>query len=283
MKELLFELPGIRLAVKASGDPANPPVLALHGWLDNANSFDWLAQSMSDYYLLAVDLPGHGLSGHLPPGCHYHFTDGIFTILELIKAMGYRKMHLLGHSMGACLSSLVAGVAPEMFYSLLLIEGLGPFSSPGDSACLQLKDYLLHQFPSKLAPKGYPSLGRAAQARSKRGHVSYDLAYQLCLRGLSLEQDLYYWRHDRRLLIPSPLRMTEEQILSCLEHINLPTCLIWASNGFSFNGEELDKRMQVIADLSVYELEGGHHIHMEKPEEVAKLLLNFMSSRNFEG
>ena len=46
--------------------------LALHGWLDNAGSFDTLAPQLVSacprHALLCLDYPGHGRSSHLPPG-----------------------------------------------------------------------------------------------------------------------------------------------------------------------------------------------------------------------
>ncbi|KTD55441.1 alpha/beta fold hydrolase [Legionella quateirensis] len=277
MKTLELSIPGLTIACKAWGNPENPPLLALHGWLDNANSFDNLAQYLcNDYYFIAVDLPGHGHSSHLPLSSNYHFIDGIFTIVQIIDALKFQKVHLLGHSMGACLGSLLAGVAPDRFLSLSLIEGLGPFSSPEESACKQLSKYLesLTQTPTKKV-KGYPKFDSAALARALKGYVSLDIAKSLCERGVKEDNGVYYWRHDRRLLDPSPLRMTEEQILSCLKNIKVNTCLIWASKGFSFDSEQMQKRIKVIKHLKIEHLEGGHHIHMEKPEAVGTLLANF--------
>lgn len=280
MKTVELNIPGLSIACKTWGNPNNPPIVALHGWLDNANSFDEIAKYLQDnYYFIAVDLPGHGHSSHLPQGCVYHFTDGIFTVVEIINALKLDKLHLLGHSMGACLGSLVAGVAPERFLSLSLIEGLGPFSHPAETACKQLSNYLHYLSQKQLKKaKGYNKFEQAALARSVKGYVSLDIAKSLCERGTHKENGVYYWRHDRRLLAPSPLQMTEPQVLSCLHEIKAKTYLIWASKGFAFDSEKMKARIQAVKDIKIERLEGGHHIHMEKPELISKLLTDFYQS-----
>ena len=68
-RELTLDLPHLRLAARAWGDPSLPPLLALHGWLDNAASFDRLAPLLCEHFhIVALDLPGHGRSGHRPAG-----------------------------------------------------------------------------------------------------------------------------------------------------------------------------------------------------------------------
>jgi pimeloyl-ACP methyl ester carboxylesterase len=280
MKTIELSISGLTISCKAWGNPEATPILALHGWLDNANSFDQIAQDLQkNYYFIAVDLPGHGHSSHLPLSSHYHFTDGIFTIVQIIEALGLDKIHLLGHSMGACLSSLVAGVAPHRLLSLSLIEGLGPFSKPEETASQQLSQYLnfLSHKNSKKR-KGYMKFESSALARSIKGYVSFEIAKILCQRGTIEEEGNYYWRHDRRLLNPSPLQMTEEQILSCLRNIQAATYLIWASNGFSFDSLLMQERIKSVKNIKIEHVDGGHHIHMEQPELVSKLLNRFYSN-----
>ncbi|BCA94148.1 lipase [Legionella antarctica] len=277
-KEL--NISGLSIACKVWGHPENPPIIALHGWLDNANSFAPLAPFLeNNYYFIAVDWPGHGHSSHIPQSSNYHFIDGILTVVQIIDALKLDKVHLLGHSMGACLASIIGGIAPDRFLSLSLIEGLGPFSHPEKTACKQLSAYLKHltQTNTKKA-KGYSQFESAALARSLKGYVSLDIAKILCERGLIEKQGSFYWRHDRRLLVPSPLRMTERQIISCLEQISAPTLLIWASKGFSFNSKLMQGRIKAIDHLKIKHLDGGHHIHMEQPEVVCKLLTDFYLS-----
>lgn len=137
-------------------------------------------------------------------------------------------------------------------------------------------DYL-SQKQSKKA-KGYNKFEHAALARSVKGYVSLDIAKSLCERGIQQENGLYYWRHDRRLLAPSPLQMTETQVLSCLTEIKAQTYLIWASKGFSFDSDKMKARIQAVKNIKVERLDGGHHIHMEKPEVISQLLAKFYQS-----
>lgn len=275
MTDFNINIPGFHIACRTWGNQDLPVLIALHGWLDNANSFAALAPILSnDYYVIAIDLPGHGLSSHLPEGCHYHFIDAIFTIFDAITALGYERINLIGHSMGACLSSLMAGVAPERVEKLFLIEGLGPFSAPEASCQEQLSRYLNHHDSGEIKSiRPYQSFEEAANARSKRGHISVELAKILCQRGVSMASGKYIWCHDRRLLTPTPLYMTEEQILSCLTKITAPTHLIWASEGFSYDQTIMAKRIKTVPSLTQCKLQGGHHIHMEHPDAVAEVIL----------
>ncbi len=280
MKVMELNISGLTIAYKAWGNPEHQPIIALHGWLDNANSFDYLANELqNNYYFIAIDLPGHGHSSHLPLSSNYHFIDAVFIVAQIINALKLKKVHLLGHSMGACLASLLAGITPERFLSVSLIEGLGPFSSPEDTACEQLSDYLNILTHKKVkTPKGYSQFDSAALARAIKGYVSLDIAKLLCERGIREENGIYYWRHDRRLLEPSPLRMTEKQVLSCLQKITARTFLLWASEGFAFDSALIQERIKVVHHLKIAHLDGGHHIHMEKPEVVSQLLAEFYNT-----
>ena len=54
--EIELPLRHVRLAAKAWGDPSDPPLLALHGWLDNAGSFDALAPLLTGRHVVALAL-----------------------------------------------------------------------------------------------------------------------------------------------------------------------------------------------------------------------------------
>ena len=104
--------------------------LVLHGLLDNAGSFDSLAPLLTSasprHSLLCLDFPGHGLSSHLPPGQMYHYLECLRYIRLVARSLGCDKFGLLGHSMGAGLSSLFAATYPEMVEALVMIDIVKP-------------------------------------------------------------------------------------------------------------------------------------------------------------
>lgn len=70
------------------------PIVAIHGWQDNAATFDRLIELLpSNVAVLAIDLPGHGLSSHLPTGLHYYiFWDGLIALRRVIKYYKWNKV-----------------------------------------------------------------------------------------------------------------------------------------------------------------------------------------------
>ena len=61
-------------------------VLCLHGWLDNANSFRPLLPLMPELNAVAIDLPGHGRSGHLNQAVPYTIASSAHYVLQTAEA-----------------------------------------------------------------------------------------------------------------------------------------------------------------------------------------------------
>lgn len=87
----------------------------------------------------------------------------------------------------------------------------------------------------------------------------------------------FCWRSDNRLRTLSPYRLTLGQAKQFMKDIKCPVKLIYADNGLTMIKEFLPIAEALIDNFSSEVLSGGHHIHMERPIEVASMIKSFIS------
>ena len=319
--ELRIPLRHLTLAAKAWGDPSDPPILALHGWLDNAGTFDRLAPLLQGHYLVALDLAGHGRSAHRPAATWYSFADFLDEIDQVINWFGWSSVDLLGHSLGAALASTFAAICPDKIRRLLLIEGLGPLTQGAGKTLQQLR----RSHSARASFKGdglrvFASLDEAIEARCRSGDLSAQAARCIVERGVKRADTLDFkraqagdselenvqatsvrdsriqsvdtepdledfqaltnliWSSDPQLTVPSPTRLTEEQLAAVLPAIAAPTLLVLAEPHAPYLLPDMvDARIALLADIEVVRMPGTHHLHLEDPAPVAAALLDFLA------
>uniref|UniRef100_A0A8C9HD83 AB hydrolase-1 domain-containing protein n=1 Tax=Piliocolobus tephrosceles TaxID=591936 RepID=A0A8C9HD83_9PRIM len=138
ISELKLAVPWGHIAAKAWGSLQGPPVLCLHGWLDNANSFDRLIPLLpQDFYYVAMDFGGHGLSSHYSPGVPYYQQTFVSEIRRVVADLKWNRFSILGHSFGGIeqLWQLLGVDILKVFLPVLPgdgVEGLG--GQGGDAA-----------------------------------------------------------------------------------------------------------------------------------------------------
>jgi len=278
-RDIELELPHLRLAAREWGDQDGEPVVALHGWLDNAASFDTLAPLLPDLHLVAIDLPGHGRSQHRPPGVVHHFVDWVPEVAAAADAMGWDTFSLLGHSMGAGISSLVPAVFPDRVRRVALLEGAGPLASDAGKAPEQLISALDDEAKARAADQRiFPDLETAISARMRDTDLSIEAARRLVERGSEYVDGGVRFIHDPRLKTRSRLRFTENQVHAFLAAIRCPVLAVGATAGWPFPKDVVEARLALIPSLERVVVEGGHHVHLTHPERVAPLVGAFFSA-----
>lgn len=283
-EELRIELADRTLAAQAWGDPSRPPLLALHGWLDNAGSFANIAPLLAaERYVVALDLRGHGRSSHLPPGAWYHYVDYFDDLCATLDHFGWQHAEMLGHSLGGTLASLFAALYPDRVDALLLVEALGPLTLAPAETLAQLRRAIEERvgFASRKPLRVFADIDAAIAVRMAASHLSEHAARALVERGVQALERGVVWSSDPRLTLASPQRFTEPQVLAMLAGVRVPTLLLLAEPATSYLHESMmSSRAAQVADIEVVRVRGNHHMHLERADVVAKILSNFMRRRS---
>jgi pimeloyl-ACP methyl ester carboxylesterase len=119
---------GARVHFRARGASNAPVLLLLHG--SNASFLTWepWSKTLSDkFHVVAVDLPGHGLTGAVPSGDYSQ--EGMAKFVgEFADRQGFKTFALAGNSMGGGVAARFAEEHPARVTKLILVDAAGlPF------------------------------------------------------------------------------------------------------------------------------------------------------------
>jgi pimeloyl-ACP methyl ester carboxylesterase len=288
-----------------NGESATVPsrkILCLHGWMDNCRSFHHLAPlltSQLNAHVVALDLPGHGISDHKahdsPPTV---LAEAAYYVHEAIRELDWPKgFCVVGHSMGAAVGSLYAASFPEYVSQLVLLDGAGPLArNPLDIAQhvrMHVERRQLATTPAHLnrKPRVYETIEHAVQARMATArtfpgnqYLSHDAALELVMRGTrpasAVDGETIDGRHDRitsnsthdgpvqfthdpRLSWPSAQYFTEEQNEGIYRNIQCPVAFLRAEHGWPFEDAKAQRFLTLLKPTLAATLPGSHHFHAD--------------------
>ena len=276
-EEILLETPLGQLAGLRWKTEGAPPVLCLHGWLDNAASFVPLAEHLTGLDIVALDLPGHGHSEHRHHTARYHFIDYLWDVDAALTALGWESCHIVAHSMGGGVGMLYSAASPAHVRSIVVLDGLGPISSSGADTTMRLRKSMTVMRKDRNPLRPYDSIDEMVRARLAVSDLSVDAARLLCERSARRVGKKYYWRTDPALNWVSPIILSDEQVLDCLRNIEAPL-LSWIATPFAswYSEDKIRTRQAAIRHGRHETIEGHHHFHMDVPATVAGNILSFI-------
>lgn len=252
-------------------------VLALHGWLDNAASFNRLAPLLDNCCVVAPDLAGQGRSGHRPASATYHLWDDVLDALLIADQLGWQQFATIGHSRGAMLASMLAASVPERICQLILLDGIMPLPVEDEQSATQLRRYL-DDYRHPKSRHYFADRDSAIRFRAKASGFEPELAGQLAERQLQQDERGWYWHIDERLKAASAVKMSQARNLAFLQAIQCPVHVFLANNGLA-KWPGITALKPQFADFHWYETNGHHHVHMtDAATEIARLCRTVLSS-----
>jgi pimeloyl-ACP methyl ester carboxylesterase len=232
------------------GQRANPPVVLLHGFADSGLCWLRLATDLApDYDVVMIDAPGHGQSGVGPEPARFR-EQSVSDVLRVIDWLGFERLALVGHSMGAATAASVA-----LWDSRI--------------SCVVLEDPRWRDTPDEPEPVESPGI---AQVRSQKALSREQLrAVANTERSLWSEMDRAYWVDAREQF---NLNILQHGPISALEpwreiipNISCPVLLVTGDpeRGAFITPEVAREAMQLLPAGSLVHVRGaGHNIRRER-------------------
>ena len=126
-----IEANGLRLHYARTGG-AKPPLVLAHGVTDDGLCWTPVAEALApDYDVIMVDARGHGRSD--APERGYGFAEQADDLAGVIAALKLDQPIVLGHSMGAVTTLVLAGAYPDVPRAILLEDPPAKWLDPDEA------------------------------------------------------------------------------------------------------------------------------------------------------
>ncbi len=256
---------------------AQETLLFIHGW--TAGWEVWMndiEKYGAKYNIYAVDLPGHNKSGKLKKYTLNNYFDPIYEFFLSLK----KELILVGHSLGASLSFLIATKSQNI--SKLVLEDPPWYSetrgeintdvSNDEFVKSQIKRYEIQRNFFINQKKTWRTSIDALRALREFDHESYKkYPERVAIRAIwAFHNDVNIWNVEDD--------WAWEDAVNLSKQVNAKTLLIGGNtNKGSLMTESIAEKVKMnINDCQLEYIDSGHNIRLERPDEYYKLLDKFI-------
>lgn len=271
----MAEVNWLRLRYLDWGNPRLPDLLFVHGFAQQAHSWDFAALAVRDlFHVTAIDLRGHGESDR-SPNAAYSF-DVMYSDLDaFITAADLERPVLCGLSLGGTLSYTYASQRPSGVRALVIAE-----SAPE-------------------APRGLQNRGRENIRRFTSGSGEFDSLEELVEKVRTLtpwrsasqvrsglahsvaqkSDGKWTWKYDpaiREMLGPTTSVSGRWEALA---RITAPTLLVRGEDSDHTDAETFARMSETVSDSKLVSIpRAGHRVSGDNPHEFNAALRDFLLS-----
>ncbi len=284
-RDLLLVANRLRLHLLEWGN-GDRVVVLLHGFLEHAHGWDFVAPRLADagLHVFALDWRGHGDSDWIGAGGYYHFVDYVADLSFLIPQLADR-VALVGHSMGGGAGVLYAGSEPERVWALASIEGLGVPDSDPATVPQRVVDWLSDLRRVDSRPRSVASVAAAAQRLGERWpNLSGPAAAHLARHNTREAGGVRLWKFDPLHQTRAPQPTYVAQARAFWRRVECPVLYIeGAASPLRLAAADIEGRLEALHARRVIIPNAGHHPQLEHPEVLADVLIGFLRSADPRG
>jgi pimeloyl-ACP methyl ester carboxylesterase len=284
-ESLFLDVRRLRYHVRRWRRERAPRIFLLHGWMDVSASFQFVVDALArDWDVFAPDWRGYGLTDWSGADC-YWFPDYIADLDALLERIEPgAPVNLVGHSLGANVAGLYAGIRPERVTKLVNLEGFGMPATRPDQAPRRYARWLEEL---RVAPRWRPyrDFGELAERlRQNNARLTRERAEFLARHwGRETPDGQVVLRGDPAHKIVNATLYRVEEARACWERVTAPVLWVDAAESdtlkrMGLSAEEHASRRAAFRDLrSVTVANAGHMLHHDQPEKLAGLIEQFLA------
>jgi pimeloyl-ACP methyl ester carboxylesterase len=278
---------GVAIAVHEWGDEADPPLLFTHGGFDFARTFSVFAPMIAaaGWRVVAWDQRGHGDSEHT---ALYSWDADVRDALAVMDTISARPIPVVAHSKGGNLMLHLADACPHRVSHVVNIDGLPSRRPQPDVAdhertrmrAGELSSWLDHRRGLASALRRPGTIDELARRRARMNpRLPMDWLRYLVTVGARRDADGWRWKIDPSLRMGGFGPWRPEWAMSRLSALGMPVLGILGVQpevmGWNTDPADVAPFMPPGGRLVTVE-EAGHFVHIEAPERVAALTLEFL-------
>lgn len=283
-----------QIICRTAGDPdAGLHLLAIHGLFDDAGTWSYLLPHLrrDDLYVVIVDLLGAGSSSkpglnHLPSHQRYSLDLHVDCLQQVITTLKLRDVVLLGSSLGGGIALRLAIRTRQNQPPIrgLILEDAAGYATELPVLMQQFINWpgrLLRQAPARWLLQS-TGLARWLVTRSihRAFHDRARIPTDLLNRHLQVSKsaaDLHAARETVRNMVPSDM----DAMIESYGHIRIPALVLWGRQDRILSPLYAQRLADDLPLARLHIIEGcGHAPHLECPEEMARIVHEWLDEMN---
>jgi len=241
------------------------PIIILHGLFGSLDNWQSFAKGLaSDYMVYTVDQRDHGKSPHTDEFNYHLLAEDLHMFMEKNWIF---SSHIIGHSMGGKVAMQFAANYPDMVEKMVIVDIAPKKYLPGHDEIFKALFSL--------------DLGTIKDRRQADAFLA-DKVVDLGIRAFLLKnlkrdkEGRFHWKMNLDLLSKN-----YENIISSLEasdKIEVPTLFVGGEHSSYIQEEDKKLINEIFLNPTFAEVkDAGHWVHADKPEDLMKLLVDFIS------
>jgi len=269
---------GVGIAYEVTGE--GPPVVLLHGFPDSGNLWRHQVPALADagFKVIVPDMRGYGASDKPTETDAYNILYLVADVGAVLEDANVEQAHVVGHDWGAAVAWALAAVAPDRVDHLAALSVGHPSSFRADGFEQHEKSWYMLLFQFEGVAEHWLSDDDWANFRAWGRHPDADAVIAELEANRSLTPGLAWYRAN----IPPESYIAPPLVLPAVQ---APTMGVWSSGDIALTEGQMTRSAAQISGSWRYErIDGpGHWMQLEAPDEVNRLLLDFLPASGTGG